>query len=238
MKEVTHNIPDKRKFHVIFSGGGTGGHLFPAIAIAMGWKQKYPGSDILFVGAKGKMEMQKVPQSGFPIQGLWIDGLHRGEIWRNLLLPFKIVSSLFKSYFIIKSFKPDVIVGTGGYASFALIFTGSKLGIPSLIQEQNYFPGITNKYLGRYAQVACTVSDSVKKYFPGLKTVVSGNPVRESLLNIKATREESIEHFGLDKNKTTVFITGGSLGAGAIKDRKSTRLNSSHTDISRMPSSA
>ncbi|MEA3494480.1 MAG: undecaprenyldiphospho-muramoylpentapeptide beta-N-acetylglucosaminyltransferase [Bacteroidota bacterium] len=203
---------------IILSGGGTGGHLFPAIAIADSFKEKFPDTKILFVGAKGKMEMEKIPEAGYDIKGLWIGGFQRKNMLRNLTLPFKIISSLIKSRKIIKDFKPDMVVGTGGYASFALIYVASLMKVPTLIQEQNFFPGVTNKFLSKRVNKICTVDESLKAFFPNEKIVVTGNPVRESIKEKKLSKEESLKTFGLDKGKKTVLIIGGSLGARTINN--------------------
>ena len=206
-------------FKVIISGGGTGGHIFPAIAIANALKEKVAGVEILFVGAKGKMEMEKVPNAGYPIKGLWISGLQRSlKDTRNLLFPFKLLSSLWRSFWIIKNYKPHVIVGTGGYASGPLLFMGSTLGIPALIQEQNSFPGITNKLLAKTVQCICVAYGNMERFFPKEKMLFLGNPVRQDILEIKNKRTEAIQHFELDPEKKTVLVVGGSLGARTINE--------------------
>lgn len=206
-------------FKVIISGGGTGGHIFPAIAIANALKEKVEGIEILFVGAQGKMEMEKVPNAGYPIKGLWISGLQRSmKDTRNLLFPFKLVSSLWKSFWIIKSFKPQVVVGTGGYASGPLLFMGSKLGVPALIQEQNSYPGITNKLLAKTVQCICVAYANMERFFPKEKMLFLGNPVRQDILEIKNKREEALQHFSLEKHKKTVLVVGGSLGARTVNE--------------------
>ena len=152
---------------IILSGGGTGGHIYPAIAIANAFKSRFPEAEILFVGAQGKMEMEKVPNAGYPIKGLWISGLQRSlKDTRNLLFPFKLLSSLWKSFWIIKNYKPHVVVGTGGYASGPLLFMGSKLGVPALIQEQNSYAGLTNKLLSKAVEIVCVAYNGMEKYFP------------------------------------------------------------------------
>jgi UDP-N-acetylglucosamine--N-acetylmuramyl-(pentapeptide) pyrophosphoryl-undecaprenol N-acetylglucosamine transferase len=207
---------EQKKLSFILSGGGTGGHFYPALAIANKLKQHFPDANILFVGAIGKIEMEKAPLSGFPIEGLNIGGFQRSKMLKNLGLPFKILSSLIRSRQIIKKHKPAVVIGTGGYASFPLIYAASRKKIPSLIQEQNFFPGITNKYLAKYVNKVCTVYEGMEKYFPASKIVVTGNPVRESLKDSSSKRNEAYHFFGFDKNKRTLLILGGSLGARTI----------------------
>ena len=207
-----------KKYRVLISGGGTGGHIFPAIAIANEIMAKYPGSDIEFVGAKGRMEMEKVPTAGYKIHGLWISGLQRRITVKNLSLPFKLVSSLWNSRLIIKRFKPDFTVGVGGYASGPLNYMASKMGVPVYLQEQNSFPGITNKLLKKEAKKICVAYQGMERFFPKEKIVLTGNPIRQDLLSSTVTRGEAIEYFSLDKEKKTVLIVGGSLGARTINE--------------------
>lgn len=206
--------PDKIK--VILSGGGTGGHIFPAIAIANAIKEKAPNSEILFVGAKGRMEMEKVPAAGYPIKGLWISGLQRKLTIENLSFPFKVVSSLFKAFRILRAFKPDVVVGTGGYASGATLRVANWLGIPTLIQEQNSFPGITNKMLALKADVICVAYEGMDKFFPPSKIRLTGNPVRHDIEFNTCIKADALQHFNLDSGKPTLLVVGGSLGARTI----------------------
>ncbi len=201
---------------IVFSGGGTGGHVFPAIAIADALKLKKPGADILFVGAKGKIEMDRVPKAGYPIKGLWISGFHRGKIFRNLLFPFKLIWSLFKSWRILKKFKPDAVVGVGGFASGPTLHIASLMGIPTLIQEQNSYPGFTNKFLSDKVDKICVAYDGMDKYFPKEKIIKTGNPVREQISNLKVSKEDALTHFGLKANKKTLLVFGGSLGARSL----------------------
>jgi UDP-N-acetylglucosamine--N-acetylmuramyl-(pentapeptide) pyrophosphoryl-undecaprenol N-acetylglucosamine transferase len=202
---------------VIISGGGTGGHIFPAIAIANALKLKDNSIDILFVGAKGKMEMEKVPNSGYPIIGLPITGFQRRlSDKRNLIFPFKLIYSLIKSFFIVLKYKPNIVVGTGGYASGPLLFIASKMGIPSLIQEQNSYPGITNKLLSKISNKICVAYPSMEKFFPTEKLLFTGNPIRQDLQNISSLKEEAFNYFNFDNNKTTILVVGGSLGALTI----------------------
>lgn len=204
----------KHKF--ILSGGGTGGHIYPAIAIANELKSRFPDAEILFVGAKDKMEMQKVPQAGYEIKGLWIAGLQRKLTFQNAMFPFKLIDSLWKSRKIIKEFKPDVVIGTGGFASGPLLKMANSMNIPTVIQEQNSYPGITNKLLSSKANSICVAYDNLERFFPKDKIAVTGNPVRQDLLDIQSKREEAITHFKLDATKKTLLVLGGSLGARRI----------------------
>lgn len=201
---------------VILSGGGTGGHIFPALAIANAVKETAPDAEILFIGAKGRMEMEKVPAAGYPIEGLWISGLQRRLTADNLLFPFKVISSLYKARKIIKSFKPDVVVGTGGYASGPTLRMASWLGIPTLIQEQNSFPGITNKMLASKADRICVAYPGMEKFFPESKIRITGNPVRNDIEFNNNTKVQALKHFGLNDSKITLLVVGGSLGARTI----------------------
>ena len=201
---------------VIISGGGTGGHIFPAVAIANALKKISPDTDILFVGANGRMEMEKVPAAGYKIIGLDIQGFQRKSIVKNLLLPYKMLMSLIRSRSIIKEFKPDVAVGVGGYASGPLLYTASLMKIPYLIQEQNSYAGITNKNLGKKAQKICVAFDGMEKFFPAEKILVTGNPIRKDTVNIEGKRETALDFFGLSPLKKTILVTGGSLGAGTL----------------------
>ena len=200
----------------IISGGGTGGHIYPAIAIANALKLRFPNAEFLFVGAKDKMEMQKVPQAGYAIQGLWIAGLQRKLTFDNLLFPFKLISSLWKSSCILRQFKPDVVIGTGGFASGPLLQMANSKGIPTLIQEQNSYPGITNKLLSNRASSICVAYANLDRFFPASKLVLTGNPVRQDLLNVQSKRSEGIAHFKLDASKKKLLVLGGSLGARRV----------------------
>jgi UDP-N-acetylglucosamine--N-acetylmuramyl-(pentapeptide) pyrophosphoryl-undecaprenol N-acetylglucosamine transferase len=205
-----------RTYKFILSGGGTGGHIYPAIAIANELKSRFPDADILFVGAQDKMEMQKVPQAGYPIKGLWIAGLQRRLTFDNALFPVKLLSSLLKSRQIIKQFKPDVVIGTGGFASGPLLQMANSAGIPTVIQEQNSYPGITNKLLSNKANAICVAYEKLERFFPKEKIVLTGNPVRQDLIAIDGKRAEGIAYFKLDPNKKTILILGGSLGARRV----------------------
>ncbi len=203
---------------VIISGGGTGGHIFPAIAIANAMKEMSPGIEILFVGAQGKMEMEKVPAAGYQIIGLNISGLPRKFAISNLWLPFKLLSALIKAGNIINEFKPQVAVGVGGYASAALVYMAAKKGIPVLIQEQNSYPGKTNRFLAKYASRICVAYPGMDQYFEKNKIVFTGNPVRQDIENNTLTKEQGLQFFNLDQQKKTVFAFGGSQGAKAINE--------------------
>ncbi len=199
----------------IISGGGTGGHIYPAVAIANELKSRFPEAEFLFVGAKDKMEMQKVPQAGYAIKGLWISGIQRKLTLDNAMFPFKLLSSMWNSFRIIKSFKPDVVIGTGGFASGAVLKVASMLGIPTVIQEQNSYPGITNKLLAKKANKICVAYENLERFFPKDKMILTGNPVRQDLIN-EASKSEAIAYFKLDANKKTLLVLGGSLGARRI----------------------
>jgi UDP-N-acetylglucosamine--N-acetylmuramyl-(pentapeptide) pyrophosphoryl-undecaprenol N-acetylglucosamine transferase len=200
----------------IISGGGTGGHVFPAIAIANALRKKRPGADILFVGAKGKLEMEKVPAAGYPIRGLWISGFHRSFTPRNLLFPLKLLLSTLKAARIIDRFCPSVVIGVGGYASGPTLNEAARKKIPTLIQEQNSYPGITNRLLSKKVNTICVAYEGMERFFPEEKLVMTGNPVRQDLFSHPERKNEADEHFGLAPGKTTVLLLGGSLGARTI----------------------
>ncbi|MGJ5642490.1 undecaprenyldiphospho-muramoylpentapeptide beta-N-acetylglucosaminyltransferase [Formosa sp. S-31] len=207
-----------KNYRIILSGGGTGGHIYPAIAIANEMKQRYPDAKFLFVGAKDRMEMEKVPQAGYDIEGLWISGIQRELTLKNLMFPFKLINSLFNARKIVKRFKPDVVIGTGGFASGPILQAAAGKRIPALIQEQNSFPGITNKLLGKKVQKICVAYDGLDRFFPAGKIIKTGNPVRQSLLNIASKREEAKAFFNLVPDKKTLLVIGGSLGAKRINE--------------------
>ncbi|MDB2571013.1 undecaprenyldiphospho-muramoylpentapeptide beta-N-acetylglucosaminyltransferase [Polaribacter sp.] len=215
----------KQSINILISGGGTGGHIYPAIAIANELKLRYPNAKFLFVGAKDKMEMEKVPQAGYEIKGLWIAGIQRRITFKNLLFPFKLLSSLLKSRRIIKQFKPNIAIGTGGFASGPALLMACRNKIPSLIQEQNSYPGITNKLLAKKAQKICVAYDHLERFFPADKILKTGNPVRQDLLLIHTKRDASISLFNLDKNKKTVLVLGGSLGARRVNELVESQLD-------------
>ena len=212
-------VSSKNKtYKIILSGGGTGGHIYPAIAIANELKLRFPNAEFLFVGAKDRMEMEKVPQSGYSNKGLWITGIDRKLTLKNLMFPFKLINSLWNARKIIKQFKPDVAIGTGGFASGPLLQIAASKGIPSLIQEQNSYPGITNKLLSKKVQKICVAYDGLERFFPKGKIIKTGNPVRQDLLDIDSKRSEAIKYFNLVEGKKTLLVLGGSLGAKAINE--------------------
>lgn len=215
-----------KPFNILISGGGTGGHIYPAIAIANEIKLRYPDANFLFVGAKDKMEMEKVPQAGYAIKGLWISGIQRKNISKNFNFPFKLLSSLWKANAIIKRFKPDIAIGTGGFASGPTLIMASLKNIPTLIQEQNSFPGITNKLLGKSTSKICVAYDDLERFFPSEKIIKTGNPVRQDLLDIHTKISEGIGFFTTDVKQKTILILGGSLGA-----RKINELIASHLEF-------
>ncbi|MDE5423287.1 undecaprenyldiphospho-muramoylpentapeptide beta-N-acetylglucosaminyltransferase [Ancylomarina sp. DW003] len=205
-----------QKIKIIVSGGGTGGHIYPAISIANALKAKQDNIEILFVGAEGKMEMEKVPSAGYKIIGLPIRGLQRNFSKENLKFFSRLFKSLRKAKQIIKEFKPDVVIGVGGYASGPLLHTANKMGIPSLIQEQNSYAGITNKLLAKKANKICVAYQGMERFFPSDKILMTGNPVRKDLINLEEIKAEAQQFFNLDPNKKTLLVIGGSLGARTI----------------------
>jgi len=211
-----HKMIKMRPTRVIISGGGTGGHIFPAIAIANALRRMEPGCEILFVGATGRMEMEKVPAAGYKIVGLNISGIHRGSILKNLGLPFKFLGSMQKALKLISEFKPDVVVGVGGYASGPILFAASWKNVPYLIQEQNSYAGVTNKNLGKKASKVCVAFDDMDQFFPADKILKTGNPVRKEVVDIYNKHFEGAELLKLDPQKRTILVTGGSLGAGTL----------------------
>jgi UDP-N-acetylglucosamine--N-acetylmuramyl-(pentapeptide) pyrophosphoryl-undecaprenol N-acetylglucosamine transferase len=201
---------------VIISGGGTGGHIFPAVSIANAIRELRPEADILFVGAEGRMEMQRVPDAGYRIIGLPIAGFDRKHLWKNIAVLVKIVRSQWKAKSIIREFKPDIAVGVGGYASGPLLKTASMMGIPTLLQEQNSYAGVTNKLLAKKAKKICVAYEGMEKFFPADKIILTGNPVRQNLLTNKYTKTEALQNFGFSEGKKTILVLGGSLGARTI----------------------
>ena len=202
----------------MLSGGGTGGHVFPAIAIADAIKQRYPDAHFLFVGAKGKMEMEKVPAAGYAIKGLWISGFQRRFTLGNILFPIKVLVSLFNALQLLKQFKPDIVIGTGGYASGPLLQMALRKKIPVLIQEQNSFPGVTNRILAKHVNTICVAFAGLEGYFPAEKIKLTGNPVRKDIIDLSHKREQAIDAFGLKPNVPVVLVLGGSLGARTINE--------------------
>lgn len=205
-----------REPKIIISGGGTGGHIFPAIAIADAIKREKPEAKILFVGANGRMEMEKIPLAGYEIKGLNIAGLQRRLTVKNLSFPFKLAASLLRANRIVKDFQPDVAVGVGGYASGPLLRAAAWKKVPILVQEQNSYPGITNKLLGKAASKICVAYDNMERFFSAAKLIVTGNPVRHGFEKVDDLKLEAFKHFGLNENKKTVLVIGGSLGARTI----------------------
>ena len=206
-----------RSIKFIISGGGTGGHIYPALAIASGIKEKYNNPEILFVGARGKMEMDRIPKEGFPIKGLWISGFKRSLSFSNLLFPLKLIVSLFHSLLIILRFKPNIVIGTGGFASGPLLQVAIWLNYPTIIQEQNSYPGITNRILSKKVDRVCVAFDNMEKFFPKSKIKITGNPVRNYLIDLKPNKT-SRQFFDLDLNKKTLVVIGGSLGSKSINN--------------------
>ncbi|RDV15785.1 undecaprenyldiphospho-muramoylpentapeptide beta-N-acetylglucosaminyltransferase [Pontibacter diazotrophicus] len=205
-----------RPYRVIISGGGTGGHIYPAVAIANQLKEVNPEAEILFVGAKGRMEMTRVPEAGYKIVGLWISGLQRRLTLDNLSFPFKVFSSVRAAHKIIRDFKPDAVVGVGGYASGPLLYAATARRVPALIQEQNSYAGITNKLLAKRVDKVCVAYPNMQQFFPAEKLVLTGNPVRSDIMNSQSKRQEALQHFGLIGEKKTILVIGGSLGARTI----------------------
>ncbi|MEI9920752.1 MAG: undecaprenyldiphospho-muramoylpentapeptide beta-N-acetylglucosaminyltransferase [Bacteroidota bacterium] len=207
-----------QQHRIIISGGGTGGHIFPAIAIANAFRERHPDAEILFVGAEGKMEMTRVPEAGYKIIGLRIAGLQRRLTLQNLLFPFKLIASLFKARSIIKEFKPDVVVGTGGYASGPVMMAAARKGIPALVQEQNSYAGLTNKQLASKAKTICVAYPNMDKFFPAAKIIVTGNPVRKDIIDLTPKKGAALARFGFVGEVKVMLILGGSLGARTINE--------------------
>lgn len=214
-----------RQFKFIISGGGTGGHIYPAISISNELKLRYPNSKIVFVGARDRMEMQIVPKHGFEIIGLWISGFTRSLSLKNFIFPIKLLTSLLRSLFIIKYNKPDVVIGTGGFASGPILYIASLSGIPTLIQEQNSYPGITNKILAKRASKICVAYDNLDRFFDKNKLILTGNPVRSDLQNLAIDSVGAALKFGLEENKKTLLIIGGSNGSREINKLIFNNLN-------------
>lgn len=204
----------------IISGGGTGGHIFPALSIANGLKKAIPDAEILFIGANGKMEMKRVPEAGYPIEGLDVYGINRSlslkALVNNIKLPFVLMKTMRRAKQIIRNFKPDMAIGVGGFASGPALKAASSLGIPTILQEQNSYPGVTNKILSTKAKKICVAYDGLEKYFPAEKIIKTGNPIRAEILNMVRKDEKAYECFGFSKEKKTILVVGGSLGARTI----------------------
>jgi UDP-N-acetylglucosamine--N-acetylmuramyl-(pentapeptide) pyrophosphoryl-undecaprenol N-acetylglucosamine transferase len=224
MKKKKYMNPDKHK-RVIISGGGTGGHIFPAISIANALRSIDPGIEILFVGADGRMEMEKIPAAGYRIIGLPVSGIHRNLTLKNINVLLKLFRSLGKAKKIIIDFDPDVVVGVGGYASGPILRQAGRIGIPTLIQEQNSYAGVTNKLLAKRASVICVAYDGMEKYFPAGKIIKTGNPVRHNFDNLENLRDEALSFFNLNKSLPVILVLGGSLGAGSINKCLSEHIN-------------
>ncbi len=205
-------------YRLIISGGGTGGHIFPAIAIANAFRERHPDAHILFVGARGRMEMTRVPEAGYEIIGLWISGIQRKLTLSNLLFPVKLVVSYLRAMVIVKRFKPHAVVGTGGFASGPMMIAATRAGVPTVIQEQNSFAGLANKQVADKVTKVCVAYDGMEKYFPASKIVVTGNPVRKDILTVNDKREKAKAHFGFEESCKTLLIIGGSLGARTINE--------------------
>lgn len=214
-----------KETRVIVSGGGTGGHIFPAISIANAIRQLRPEAKILFVGAEGRMEMQRVPDAGYEIIGLPVAGFDRKRLWRNVGVLIKLIRSQWKARKIIKKFKPQVAVGVGGYASGPTLKMAATMGIPTLIQEQNSYAGLTNKLLAKQAKKICVAYEGMERFFPQEKIILTGNPVRQTLVSEQVSREDAAKHFDLDPNRKTVLIIGGSLGARTLNETMIANLN-------------
>jgi UDP-N-acetylglucosamine--N-acetylmuramyl-(pentapeptide) pyrophosphoryl-undecaprenol N-acetylglucosamine transferase len=224
MKEKKYMEQQKHK-RIIISGGGTGGHIFPAISIANALRKIDPETEILFVGAEGRMEMEKIPAAGFRIIGLPVAGLYRSLTLKNFSVLIKLIRSLNKAKKVIKEFRPDVVVGVGGYASGPVLRQAGKMGIPTLIQEQNSYAGVTNKLLARKASTICVAYDGMDKYFPKRKIIKTGNPVRHNFDDLESLHDEALTYFDLKKEFPVILVLGGSLGAGTINNSLSENIN-------------
>ena len=218
MNNKTTNSQKPKAIRVLLSGGGTGGHIFPAVAIAQEIQKRFPDAEFLFIGANGKMEMEKVPQAGFKIEGLNIAGFDRGNLLKNLGLPLKVILSLLKAKRIIKDFKPDFAIGTGGFASGPALYIAAKMGIPTFIQEQNSLPGKTNVFNAKKAKAVFTSYPDMEKFFHGTKTYFLGNPIRQNIITDLIDKDLAKEKLGLDKNKLTILSVGGSLGSRTLNN--------------------
>ena len=215
-----------RKLRVIISGGGTGGHIFPALSIANKLKEVCPETEILFVGAEGRMEMEKVPAAGYRIIGLPVAGLQRKLTLSNFALPFKLLKSISQAKRILKEFKPDIVIGVGGYASAPLLWAANRLGVPTLIQEQNGFAGLTNKIVGKKARKICVAYENMDKFFPADRIVLTGNPIRKEIVPAtEQMKDEALKFYNLDAEKKHIFVVGGSLGSGTLNNAMKKWIN-------------
>ena len=205
-------------YRLIISGGGTGGHIFPAIAIANAFRERHPDAHVLFVGARGRMEMTRVPEAGYPIIGLWIAGIQRRFTVSNLLFPIKLIVSYVRAMVIVKRFKPHAVIGTGGFASGPMMMAATRFKVPSLIQEQNSFAGLANKQVADKVSKVCVAYEGMEKYFPAGKLVLTGNPVRKDILSVNEKAEKGLSHFGFEGTHKTLLVVGGSLGARTINE--------------------
>ena len=221
----TQQIEIMKNLKVLISGGGSGGHIFPALAIAKSLESKVSNIEFLFVGANNKMEMEKIPNAGYEIIGLWISGFHRRLTFSNLLFPVKLIYSLISSYFIINKFNPDLVIGTGGFASGPILYVAAKKKIPTLIQEQNSYAGITNRILSSYVNKVCVAYDDMQKFFPAEKIILTGNPIRDNIITSNLVDVSESKEFEIDKNKLTVLVIGGSLGAKSINTAIKSKLH-------------
>jgi UDP-N-acetylglucosamine--N-acetylmuramyl-(pentapeptide) pyrophosphoryl-undecaprenol N-acetylglucosamine transferase len=218
MSDAIINNGNGKRQRIIIAGGGTGGHIFPAIAIANALKQQQPSIEILFVGALGKMEMEKVPQAGYKIKGIHIAGFNRSSLIKNIGLPFKIIKSFWQVRSIVNKFKPTGVIGVGGYSSFPVLKYAQQKSIPTFIHESNSFAGKTNMLLSKNANCIFVATEGMEKFFPPKKILITGNPVRKAIVTTAVNRAEALQFFGLDENKKTILVTGGSLGAKSINE--------------------
>ena len=206
----------KKQLNILISGGGTGGHIFPALSIANGIKERRPDANILFVGAENRMEMEKVPAAGYKIVGLPVSGFDRKHLLRNVKVVARLLKSMHLAKKILRDFKPDIAIGVGGYASGPMLKVAQKKGIPTLIQEQNSYAGVTNKLLAQKANAICVAYEVMERFFPADKILVTGNPVRQNILNCTLTPQQARQKFGLDPDRRTILVVGGSLGARTV----------------------
>src|SRR6478752_3548753 len=214
-----------KPLRVIISGGGTGGHIYPAIAIANALMELDPLTEVLFVGAQGRMEMQKVPAAGYKIEGLWISGIQRRLTLDNLMFPLKVISSIVNAHSIIRRFQPDIAIGVGGYASWPLLYAANLSAVPTMIQEQNSYAGLTNKMLAKKAKSICVAYDEMGKFFPKDKLLYTGNPVRKDILKVDNKRAEALTFYGFKEGTPVLMVMGGSLGARTINESMSAALD-------------